>query len=120
MHELSVTESILEITLRHAGQKPVTDIYMVVGQLASIVDDSVSFYWDIISQGTAAQGARLHFRRIPAEFACQDCSQHYPPTQDNLACPACSSTRVKMVHGNEFFIEAIEVENSHAPTPASS
>jgi|GEM_PF-5568018 len=52
MHELSVTESVLEIACRHAGKaqaKRVTDIYLVIGRLSSIVDDSVQFYWNLIS-----------------------------------------------------------------------
>ena len=67
MHELPVTESILENTLRHArGAKAVgvTDVYLVIGQLSSIIDDSVQFYWDMISEGTIAEGASLHFKRI--------------------------------------------------------
>ncbi len=54
MHELAVTESILEIAtqaaIEHAATK-VTDIYLTLGQLSSIVDESVQFYWDAISQG---------------------------------------------------------------------
>jgi hydrogenase nickel incorporation protein HypA/HybF len=52
MHELAVTESILEIALRHAQEhnaRHITGLYLVLGQWASIVDDSVQFYWDIIS-----------------------------------------------------------------------
>jgi hydrogenase nickel incorporation protein HypA/HybF len=73
MHELSVTESILEISLRHAQEasaKRITNLYLVIGQLASIIDDSVQFYWDIISKGTIADGATLHFRRLPAKLIC--------------------------------------------------
>jgi hydrogenase nickel incorporation protein HypA/HybF len=67
MHELMVTESILEIALRHAGQAGavrVTDLFLVVGDLSSIVDDSVQFYWDFVSEGTAAEGAPYE-RRSP-------------------------------------------------------
>ncbi len=113
MHELSVTESILEIALRHANQanaKRITNLYLVIGQLASIVDDSVQFYWDIISKDTIADGATLHFRRLPAQLLCQDCHHQYSPSGDGFSCPDCSSDHVKVISGEEFFMEAIDVE----------
>ncbi|MGD8998651.1 MAG: hydrogenase maturation nickel metallochaperone HypA, partial [Anaerolineae bacterium] len=67
MHELSVTESLLEIALRHAaraGAARITRLNIVVGELSSIVDESVQFYWDIVSRGTMAEGAELHFERV--------------------------------------------------------
>ena len=33
-----------------------TAIDLVVGELSSIVDDSVQFYWDLIAEDTAAAG----------------------------------------------------------------
>jgi hydrogenase nickel incorporation protein HypA/HybF len=106
-----VTESILEIALRHASQAGdvrVTDLYLVIGELSSIVDDSVQFYWDFVSEGTAAEGATLHFRRIPAEMACHDCGQRYSPSH-SLTCPDCGSNDIQIVAGKEFSLEAIEV-----------
>jgi len=114
MHELSVTESILEISVRHANQanaKHITNLYLVIGQLASIVDDSVQFYWDIISKGTIAEGANLHFRRLPAQFLCLDCSHHFSPDDDCFSCPICKSDHVKIIAGDEFYMEAIDVDN---------
>ncbi len=113
MHELAVTESILKLALDHAdkaGAGRITDLHIVVGQLSSIVDDSVQFYWDLVSEGTAAQGAKLHFRRVPTELLCLDCSTRYSPTQDDLACPHCHSIHVKVVAGEEFYLEAIDAE----------
>jgi len=125
MHELPVTESILEIALRHAeqaGANRVTDLYLVIGQLASIVDDSVQFYWDIVAKGTPAEGARLHFQRIPAEFLCLDCGERYAPGEQVLACPKCQSVRVKVAAGDEFRLESIDVDSSDnlAPPPAEN
>jgi hydrogenase nickel incorporation protein HypA/HybF len=111
MHELAVTESILEIALRHAaGAERITALHLVIGQLSSIVDDSVQFYWDVVAKGTPAEGAQLHFQRVPAEFACQDCEQRYPINDKEFACPACGSFNTRIISGDEFRLEAIEVE----------
>ncbi|HEY9152266.1 MAG TPA: hydrogenase maturation nickel metallochaperone HypA [Anaerolineales bacterium] len=118
MHELPITQSILEISLRHAQQAEatrVTDLYLVIGSLSYVVDDSVQFYWDIIARDTIAEGAKLHFRRIPAEFLCLDCSHRYAPDGENLACPHCESTRVKVAAGDEFRLESIDVETATTP-----
>ena len=115
MHELSITENLLEIALRHAPPDEsirIRHLYLVIGQLSSIVDDSVQFYWDIISKETRAEGAQLHFRRIPIEMQCLECNLHYKPTGEDLACPQCGSIRVKVLTGEEFFLEAIDVEST--------
>ena len=113
MHELPVTENILEIATRHAreaGAKRISSIHLVIGQLSTIVDDSVQFYWDIVSKGTSAEGALLHFKRIPTETECLACQQRYAPSGDDMACPVCGSTQIKIVAGEEFYMEAIEIE----------
>ncbi len=113
MHELAVTESILEIALRHASQqnaRRITDLFIVMGAWSSTVDDSVQFYWEMISEGTLAQGAQLHFRRIPTRLECKSCGHSYQPDGRQLQCPNCQSLQVKVKTGEEFYLEAIEVE----------
>ena len=114
MHELTVTESLLEIAIRHAqaqNARRITDLYLVLGQWSSIVDDSVQFYWDIISEGTIAKGATLHFRRVPVVLACQDCGKEYQPSSEEFACPQCGGSHAKIMAGEEFHLEAIDVED---------
>ena len=108
MHELSVTESILEIALRHSGEQRITDLHLVIGELSTFIDESVQFYWDIVSEGTPAAGARLHFRRVPAQLTCQTCGHTYSP-REALPCPACGSEDIRVVSGEEFYLEEIEV-----------
>ncbi|HQA28841.1 MAG TPA: hydrogenase maturation nickel metallochaperone HypA [Brevefilum fermentans] len=113
MHELSVTESVLEIACRHAGKaqaKRVTDIYLVIGRLSSIVDDSVQFYWNLISKDTLCENAQLHFRRVPAELVYLDCQHQYQLAEELTPCPKCNSTRIRVLSGDEFHLESIEIE----------
>lgn len=113
MHELAVTESILSIALKHAEKasaKRVRGINLVIGQLSSIVDDSVQFYWDFVARDTIAEGAILHFERIPALMACLDCGHEYALDGNDLGCPACSSVHIRIVSGEEFSLESIDIE----------
>ncbi len=113
MHELSVTENILEIATRYATQanaQKITDIHIVIGQLSSIIDDSVQFYWDIISKDTIGKGAKLHFRRIPAKLECIDCGCTYEIEEQLIPCPECRSIHINLISGEEFWLDSIEVE----------
>ena len=113
MHELAVTQSILDISLRHAkeaGVKKITSINLVIGEFASIVDDSVQFYWDLITEGTPAQGAELRFERIAGEMTCADCMISFHPRDTDFACPNCKSQSVQITKGEEFRVDSIDVE----------
>jgi len=113
MHELSVTESVLDIACKHAekaGASSVTDIHLVIGRLSSIVDDSIQFYWNVISKDTLCENAKLHFDRVPAELICLECETKYQLEQDLTPCPNCGSARVRILSGDEFHLESIEIE----------
>lgn len=113
MHELPITQSILEIALRHAEKaeaERITDLHILMGELSKVVDESIQFYWDIIARDTIAEGARLHFRYVPAEFQCMACFEKYKPDDEEFSCPSCGAVGVKVVAGEEFSLEAIDVE----------
>lgn len=113
MHELPVTQSLLEIALRHAKEanaKRITDLHIIIGELATVVDDSIQFYWDLIAEGTIAKGATLHFERVPAELQCMACSGKFTPNGKEFSCPTCGSINVKVISGEEFSLAAIDVE----------
>lgn len=113
MHELPVTENILEIALRHASQanaKKITELNLVIGQLSSIIDDSIQFYWDIIAKDTIAEGARLNFQRIPTRMTCLECLTEFAPQDDDFNCPGCNSNHIKITAGEEFYLESIQID----------
>jgi len=113
MHELPITEGLLNLALKHANQagaERITQLNLVIGQLASVVDDSIQFYWDIISKDTIAEGAKLEFRRVPAVLHCWNCEAEFNPNGRDYLCPQCGSARVKVVAGDDFLLESIDVD----------
>lgn len=113
MHELSVTQSLLDLAVQHAnnaGAVRIKELNLVIGELSSIVDDSVQFYWDMLTQGTIAQGSVLNFRRIPATLRCNACGHEFPMDRERFTCPACASKKVVVAGGEEFFLESIDVD----------
>jgi hydrogenase nickel incorporation protein HypA/HybF len=113
MHELAITEEILRIAVEHAEQATahqITDIHLVIGELSSVVDDSVQFYFDFASPGTLAEGAQLHFKRISARLRCRECGTEFEPDGTDWRCPHCETVGGDVIAGREFYLESIEVE----------
>ncbi len=118
MHELPVTQGMLSIVLEaatRAGDRRILAIDAVIGDLTSIVDDSVQFYFDILSRGTLAEGAVLRFHRRPGTATCLDCGHTFevrPPLPTE--CPRCSSPLIRVTGGTEFYVESIDLEDGTA------
>ncbi len=113
MHELSVTQSLLNVALRHAdnaGAVKINEVNLVIGELSQFVDDSIQFYWDMIAANTIACGAKLNFKRIPATLHCNDCGQDGPLNRAAYVCPSCGSEHLTIIGGQEFYLESIDVD----------
>lgn len=86
MHELSITHAILDTALRHAEQAHATTIRALdlrVGALSGIVGESVTFYFEMISRGTLAEGAQLRIKVVPPCARCRTCG-----VERDLSCEA--------------------------------
>ena len=119
MHELSVTQSMLDLALEHAegaGAQRITHINLTIGELSGIVDESVQFYFDFVSKGTLAEGAQLTFKRISAHLRCRACGHEFALQvgaripRSYWVCPVCQAMGGEVVAGREFYMDSIEVE----------
>jgi hydrogenase nickel incorporation protein HypA/HybF len=113
MHELFATQAVLEKALEKAADgafSRITGVHIVMGEISSFVPESVQFYWDEISQGTPAEGAQLHFRHVAAELQCMSCFTKYHPLDEEVRCPSCGGSGAKVLAGEEFYMEALDVE----------
>jgi hydrogenase nickel incorporation protein HypA/HybF len=113
LHELAVTESIAAICLKHAqanNAERVLKVNIKLGELTGIVDHYVSFYWDLVTKDTVAQGAELNFIKIPVRAFCTHCREEFAVEEYDLTCPRCGGTDSELVSGREFTVESLEIE----------
>lgn len=116
MHELSVTQGILNFAIEEAQKreaKKITSLTVSLGSLSGIIAESVEIYFPLVAEGTIAEGARLIFRRIPATVRCPECNAESELPDFRLRCPACTSRRVELLTGREAYIESIEIEEKN-------
>lgn len=113
MHEYAVTQSMITLALEEAHRaeaSKIIEIRLVIGDLSTIVDDSVQMYFDLMSEGTIAEGAKLVFRRVKAEFKCKNCGEVFIKPAKGFDCPKCGHMGTPTEVGKEFYIESLEIE----------
>jgi hydrogenase nickel incorporation protein HypA/HybF len=116
MHELPVTQSILDIVLRHAEANQVErirTIHLRIGALADLEPEWIQSYFDLLSEGTLAQGAQLQLQRSPLTFHCDKCGTDFTADRDDLGtaqCPGCGSREASITSGTGYLVDSMEVE----------
>jgi len=115
MRELHTTRSILNSAILKAREENgahITGLHLAVGEIAEIDQNAIQHHWNDLSRGTPAEGAQLHFRRIIAEVQCMSCFRKYHPQNGRIFCSNCGSVGAKILSGEEFYLESIELEHA--------
>ncbi len=122
MHEMPVTQALLNMALEHANGHRITGIYLEVGRLSAIVPESVEVFFDFLSRGTSAEGAELHFEILPVEMTCMDCGRQADLSEWADDQPVvimqkafargceCGSRNLRVTGGVRFGLVSIDVE----------
>ncbi len=113
MHELAITQSMIELVIeqaKQAGAKKVEKINLIIGEMSGYVEESVRFYFDFLSKGTVAEGAALSFNMVSAKARCRNCGKVFKIKEFDWICPNCGQSGLDITAGNELRVESIEVE----------
>jgi hydrogenase nickel incorporation protein HypA/HybF len=113
MHELAITQSMLDIVLERAkesGARKVGAINLVIGELSGFVEESVRFYFDFLAKNTIAEGAALNFKPVPPRARCRSCDKPFELRELDWSCPQCGGSDIEITAGKELSIESIDIE----------
>jgi hydrogenase nickel incorporation protein HypA/HybF len=108
MHEMAITQSVVDAVCEHAGGRRVNSVKVEIGVLCAVVPDSMQFCFELATEGTIADGARLDLDVRPGVARCRSCGDQFDLNDWILLC-TCGSADVEVISGRELRILSMEV-----------
>ncbi|MDA3625204.1 hydrogenase maturation nickel metallochaperone HypA [Saccharopolyspora oryzae] len=108
MHELGITESIVDAVLEAVEDPVITSVHLEIGRLSGVVPDAIRFCFELVADGTRLAGARLDVVEPAGRGECRSCGAEVE-MDDLLARCSCGSVDLAVVAGQELRIKAVEV-----------
>ena len=108
MHEMAITQSVVDAVCEHAAGRRVHSVKLQVGSLCAVVPDSMQFCFELATEGTLADGARLELNLQPGAARCRTCGERFELRDLILLCP-CGSADVEVTAGRDLKILSMEV-----------
>ena len=108
MHELAITQSVVEAVAERVGPARVTAVHLTVGRVSGIDVEAIRFCFDLVAEGTVAEGARLEISEPAGRARCRRCGADFAVDDLVLLCP-CGSVDVELNQGQELLVRAVEV-----------
>jgi hydrogenase nickel incorporation protein HypA/HybF len=108
MHELSITQSVVDAVSEHTAGARVTEVRLRIGALSGVVPDALRFCFELVAEGTCVEGAKLVIDEVPGKGHCRGCDAAVPLPDLILLCP-CGSADVQITAGRELQVASIEV-----------
>jgi len=113
MHELAITEGIMEAAVPEAekqGAKKILEIRLKIGELSGVLPECIQEYFSIVSEGTIAEGAVLKVEKIPITIRCRSCGKESVLDRRKIRCPHCEASDIEIIGGREYYVDSLEVE----------
>jgi hydrogenase nickel incorporation protein HypA/HybF len=108
MHELAIAEEIIAIVADRTSGAPVRRIVVEIGRLCAVVPDAMRFCFDLATEGTIAEGARLEIVDVPGRGRCRACGADVVLERPFGRC-GCGGTDLEWLSGEELRIRDVEL-----------
>jgi hydrogenase nickel incorporation protein HypA/HybF len=110
---MSIAQSliaIIEDEMEKHGARVLRSVRLHIGQMTAVVPDALSFCFQVITEGTALEGARLDMEVIPLKGFCRKCRSEFEIQDYAFVCPTCASTEIDSIAGQDLSIVELEVD----------
>lgn len=112
MHELAVTQSIVDACRERADGCRVLRVTLEIGTLTCVMPGSLRFCYEVAVRDTPLEGSELEIISVPARSRCRECGAEVEMT-DILTICRCGSTDLERPRGgDELRIRSMELAQS--------
>lgn len=118
MHELAITQSVVDAVVDKMGEARISRVLVEVGVLSGVVPDAMRFCFELVTNGTTLEGAALEITEPIGRARCRRCAAEFE-TQDLIMFCECGSADIDVLAGQELRIKAVEVSRECAPPAAA-
>ena len=108
MHELALTQSVVDTIAERMDGATITSVMLEIGKLSGVVPDAMRFCFDVVCAGTTLEGARLDISEPAGRARCEDCGDEFDLDYPILLCP-CGSANITVLAGQQLKITSVEV-----------
>jgi hydrogenase nickel incorporation protein HypA/HybF len=108
MHELSISQGIVESVSDAVPDGRVLAVTVEIGRLTGVVPDAVRFCFDECARGTRLEGARLDIVDIQGRGLCSSCRRELDMEDLITPCP-CGNLLLEILRGQELRVRSVEV-----------
>lgn len=112
MHEMSIAQSILDIVREEMERhqvKRLEAINVVVGELSTVIPSSLTFCYQVLTEGTDLAGTAMNIRVVPLTYRCIDCGREFTSEAITFECAFCGGNAPLLIAGRELTVENLEV-----------
>ena len=108
MHELGITEEIIDIVSRRVQGARVRRIVLEIGKLSAVLPDAIRFCFEVCAQDTELEGAELEILEPPGQARCKECGALLALEQPFGRC-ACGNSDLEWLSGEQLTIKTLEL-----------
>jgi hydrogenase nickel incorporation protein HypA/HybF len=106
VHELAIAEEVVAIVAARTDGARVTRVVLEIGRLCAVLPDAMRFCFDLATEGTVAEGARLEIIEIPGRGQCRGCGAEVVLDRPFGRC-RCGGSDLEWLAGEELRVKEV-------------
>ena len=120
MHEASLAEGLLKLTCDsvdgynathpEAPVRRVSSLTLGLGLLSCVEIETFSGCFELLAEGTIAEGARLDISIEPLPCECRSCGAKFTLEKRRFQCPSCGAGQLSFTGGHGLTLLSLETE----------